>query len=64
MPNAEVVADRFHVMKLVNDELDTERKALKRKLKKVKKRTAIRPRSPRRKDGARRKLKEKDSLKL
>ncbi len=37
MPNAEVVADRFHVMKLVNDELDTERKAVKRQLKKVKK---------------------------
>ncbi len=45
MPNAEVVAaplrgslrDRFHVMKLVNDELDTERKAVKRKAKKVKK---------------------------
>ena len=36
MPNAEVVADRFHVMKLVNDELDTERKAGKRKVKKVK----------------------------
>lgn len=36
MPNAEVVADRFHVMKLVNNELDTERKAVKRKLKKVK----------------------------
>ncbi len=37
MPNAEVVADRFHVMKLVNDELDTERKSLKRKLKEIKK---------------------------
>ena len=36
MPNAEVVADRFHVTKLVNDELDTERKAVKRKAKKVK----------------------------
>ena len=36
MPNAEVVADRFHVMKLVNEELDTERKAVKRNLKKVK----------------------------
>ena len=32
-----VVADRFHVMKLVNDELDTERKSLKRKLKQIKK---------------------------
>ncbi len=37
MPKAEIIADRFHVMKLVNDELDAERKALKRKLKKVKK---------------------------
>ena len=58
MPNAEVVADRFHVMKLVNDEVDSQRKNLKRKLKNIKKRTAIRPRSPRRKDGARIKLKE------
>ena len=31
MPNAEVVADRFHVMKLVNDELDAERKSVKTK---------------------------------
>ena len=30
MPNAEVVADRFHVMKQVNDELDSQRKKLKR----------------------------------
>ncbi len=30
MPNAEVVADRFHVMKQVNDELDAQRKKLKR----------------------------------
>ena len=37
MPNAEVVADRFHVMKLVNDELDTERKIVKRKGEKLKK---------------------------
>ena len=37
MQNAEVVADRFHVMKLVNDELDPERKSLKRKLKEIKK---------------------------
>ncbi len=37
MPNAEVVADRFHVMKLVNDELDTERKLVKRKGEKLKK---------------------------
>ena len=38
MPNAEVVADRFHVMKLVNEELDAERKALKRKGEKFKNR--------------------------
>ncbi len=37
MPNAEVVADRFHIMKLVNDEVDSQRKALKRNLKKIKK---------------------------
>ncbi len=37
MPNAEVVADRFHVMKLVNDELDAERKSVKRKGEKLKK---------------------------
>ncbi len=30
MPNADVVADRFHVMKLVNEELDGMRKASKR----------------------------------
>ena len=36
MPNAEVVADRFHFMKLVNEELDTERKAIKRKGEKLK----------------------------
>ena len=28
LPNAEVVADRFHVMKIVNQDLDTARKAL------------------------------------
>ena len=37
MPNAEVVADRFHVMKLVNEELDAERKSVKRKGEKLKK---------------------------
>lgn len=37
MPNAEVVADRFHVIKLVNDELDTERKSVKRKGENLKK---------------------------
>ena len=36
MPNAEVVADRFHVMKLVNEELDTERKAVKKRGEKLK----------------------------
>ncbi|MHC5833930.1 MAG: transposase, partial [Nostoc sp.] len=30
MPNANVTADRFHVMKQVNDELDAMRKAEKR----------------------------------
>ena len=37
MPNAEVVADKFHVMKLVNEELDAERKSVKRKGEKLKK---------------------------
>jgi transposase len=36
MPNAEVVADRFHVMKLVNDELDEHRKAEKKAAEKIK----------------------------
>ena len=36
MPNAEVVADRFHVTKLVNKELDLERKTIKRKGEKLK----------------------------
>jgi transposase len=35
MPNATVVADRFHVMKLLNDELDRQRKAEKRAAKKI-----------------------------
>jgi transposase len=35
MPNATVVADRFHVMKLLNDELDEQRKAEKRAAKKI-----------------------------
>lgn len=30
IPQAEIVADRFHVMKQVTDELDTQRKKLKR----------------------------------
>jgi len=30
MPQAEIVADRFHVMKQVNDELDSQRKTIKR----------------------------------
>lgn len=30
MPQAEIVADRFHVMKQVNDELDNQRKTLRR----------------------------------
>jgi transposase len=35
MPNATVVADRFHVIKLLNDELDEQRKAEKRAAKKI-----------------------------
>ena len=37
MPNAEVVADRFHVMKLVNDELDYQRKSVRRQASKIRK---------------------------
>jgi len=29
MPSAQVVADRFHVMKQVNNELDAERKTVR-----------------------------------
>jgi transposase len=36
MPNAQVVADRFHVMKLVNNELDSKRKQEKRQSEKNK----------------------------
>nr|WP_216595759.1 ISL3 family transposase [Myxosarcina sp. GI1] len=36
MPNAEVVANRFHVMKQVNEELDEQRKTQKREVKKEK----------------------------
>ena len=32
MPNAQVVADRFHVMVQVNQELDSQRKQEKRQL--------------------------------
>ena len=32
MPNAQVVADRFHVMTQINKELDTQRKREKRKV--------------------------------
>ena len=35
MPNATVVADRFHVIKLLNEELDEQRKAEKRAAKKI-----------------------------
>jgi transposase len=35
MPNAEVVADRFHVMKQINEELDRERIRVKREAEKV-----------------------------
>jgi transposase len=36
IPNAEVVGDRFHVMKQINDELDRERIRIKREAEKVK----------------------------
>lgn len=36
MPNAEVVANRFHVMKVVNEELDKQRQEERRKAKKIK----------------------------
>lgn len=36
MPNAEVVADRFHIMKQVNDELDRERRKTKMKAEQLK----------------------------
>jgi transposase len=36
MPNAEVVGDRFHVMKQINEELDRERIRIKREAEKVK----------------------------
>ncbi len=36
MPNAEVVADRFHVMKQINDELDKIRKKERREINKIK----------------------------
>ena len=36
MPNAEVVADRFHVMKQINEELDNQRKKERRGVNKIK----------------------------
>ena len=39
MPNADVVADRFHVMKQVNEELDEQRKSEKREAEALKKKT-------------------------
>ena len=36
MPQAEIVADRFHVMKQVNDELDAARRKIKREAEKIK----------------------------
>jgi len=38
MPNAQIVADRFHVMKQINEELDTKRKQEKRAANKIKNR--------------------------
>ena len=35
MPQAEIVADRFHVMKQVNDELDATRRKIKRETEKI-----------------------------
>jgi transposase len=37
MPNAKIIADRFHVMKQINEELDNMRKQEKREAKKIKK---------------------------
>jgi transposase len=36
LPNAQIVADRFHVMKQINEELDNKRKAEKRRVTKIK----------------------------
>ena len=36
MPKAEIVADRFHVMKQINEELDNQRKKERRKIKTIK----------------------------
>ena len=36
MPNAQIVADRFHVMKQINEELDGRRKKEKREAEKIK----------------------------
>lgn len=45
MPQAEVIADRFHIMKAINSELDTQRKTIKRQVsvtsKKIKSATII-----------------------
>lgn len=35
MPNANIVADRFHVMKQINEELDSQRKKYKKDIKKI-----------------------------
>ncbi len=36
MPQAEIVADRFHVMKQITDELDSARRKIKRETEKIK----------------------------
>ena len=36
IPNAQIVADRFHVMKQINEELDNQRKKEKREIEKIK----------------------------
>lgn len=41
MPNAQIVADRFHVMTQINKELDTERKKEKRNVEELIKKTKL-----------------------
>ena len=43
MPNAQVVADRFHLMKLLNDELDTKRKSERRRVEKIENKSESEP---------------------
>lgn len=41
MPNAQVIADRFHVMTQINQEIDTQRKPEKRKMEELMKQTKL-----------------------